>query len=142
MAGRVQTFLGDDWEDTFDSLVSAPGALGGLLLGGLRQLRPVDVAAFGLVLAGWAWIGATFAASGVDQQFWHVALGLLPTLLWLAAGIAAALIFEVGGLGARTLGYWEAYGFMLLFALFGVLSLRVALSPESRRVYRGGPPAQ
>jgi hypothetical protein len=137
MAGRVQAFFGDDWDDALDSLKSAPGALGGLMLSCLRQLRAIDVAAFGLVVAGWVWIGATFALGGFDQQAWHVALGLLPTALWFAAGIAGVLIFEIGGLGYRTLTYWEAYVFIIFFGVLGVLSLRMALSPESRRVYRG-----
>jgi hypothetical protein len=137
MAGRVQDFFGDDWDEALDSLKSAPGALGGLMLSCLRQVRAVDVAAFALVVAGWVWIAATFALSGVDQQFWHVAIGLLPTLLWLAAGIAGVLIFEIGGLGVRTMAYWESYVLILVFCVLGVLSLRIALSPESRRVHRG-----
>ncbi|HXH23458.1 MAG TPA: hypothetical protein VNN10_15675 [Dehalococcoidia bacterium] len=137
MAGGIQAFFGDDWEDAIDSLKSAPGALGGIMLSGLRQVRAVDVAAFGLVLAGWAWILGTYFDSGTDQQAWHVALGLLPLFLWLVAGAAGALIFEIGGLGPRTLAYWESYVLILVFALFGVVSLRVALSPDSRQVHRG-----
>lgn len=136
MAGGLQAFFGDDWEDTFDSLKSAPGALGGLLLSGLRQVRVLDAAAFGLVIAGWLFVAVTYLGP-VDQVAWHLGLGLLPAVLWLIAGIAGALIFEIGGLGMRTMTYWEAYVLMLVFALFGVLSLRVALSPDSREIHRG-----
>jgi hypothetical protein len=137
MAGGIQAFFGDDWDDAIDSLKSAPGALGGVMLSGLRQVRVVDAAAFGLVIAGWVWIIGTYLHSGTDQQAWHVALGLLPLALWLLAGITGALIFEIGGLGPRTMAYWESYVLLLVFAVFGVLSLRVALSPESRQIHRG-----
>jgi hypothetical protein len=137
MAGRVQAFFGDDWDDALDSLKSAPGALGGLMLSCLRQVRAIDIAAFGLVVAGWVWIAATYVVDGIDQQSWHVALGILPTVLWLAAGITGVLIFEISGLGLRTLAYWEAYVFIVLFSVFGVLSLRVALSPHGAGVHRG-----
>jgi hypothetical protein len=142
MAGGIQAFFGDGWDDAIDSLKSAPGALGGVMLSGLRQVRAVDAAAFGLVIAGWLWIVGSYLHP-TDQQAWHVALGLLPLAFWLVAGIAGALIFEIGGLGPRTMAYWESYVLILVFAVFGVLSLRVALSPESRQVHRGrsGDPA-
>jgi len=137
MAGGLQAFFGDDWDDTLDSLRSAPGALGGVMLSGLRQVRAVDAAAFSLVIAGWAWVLGTYLDTGTDQQAWHVALGLLPLLLWVIAGVTGALIFEIGGLGMRTMAYWESYVLILVFAVFGVLSLRVALSPQSRQIHRG-----
>jgi hypothetical protein len=140
LQGRIQAFFGDDWEDTFDSIAAAPGALGGLSLAGLRQFRPIDLVAFALVLAGWAWIGGGVLVGG-DDRLGLVALALLPTLLWLAAGVAGALIFEVAGLGKGSLAYWESYVLILIFALFGVLSLRLALSPAGRRVYRREPPS-
>ena len=137
MAGGLQAFFGDDWDDALDSLRSAPGALGGVMVSGFRQVRGVDAAAFGLVIAGWIWALAGFAHGGTDQQAWHLALALLPTAFWLLAGITGALIFEIGGLGVRTMAYWESYVLILVFAVFGVLSLRVALSPQGRQVHRG-----
>jgi hypothetical protein len=133
-------FFGDDWDDAVDSIKSAPGALGGMALSALRQLRAVDVAAFALVIAGWLWIAAGYPGVSSAGSL-HLTLALLPTFLWLAAGIAGGLIFEVSGLGYRVLAYWEAYVLMLLFALFGVTSLRVALNPHGRRVHRGPPPS-
>jgi hypothetical protein len=133
----LQAFFGDDWDDALDSLKSAPGALGGVMLSGLRQIRAVDAAAFGLVIAGWAWAIGAYVHGGTDQHTWHLALALAPTALWLLAGLAGALIFEIGGLGVRTMAYWESYVLMLVFAVFGVLSLRVALSPQGRQIHRG-----
>ena len=132
----MQNFFGDDWDEALDSIVSAPGALGGLMLSCLRQVRAVDAAAFAIVLAGWASL-ALAAALGYGIPWWHLALAALPTVLWLAAGITGVIIFEVGGLGYRSLTYWEAYVLILLFSVLGVLSLRMALSPESRLVHRG-----
>ena len=141
LTSRLQAFFGDDWEDTLDSLVAAPGALGGLSLTGLRQLRAVDFAALALVIAGWAWLIGGVLIEG-NRNLALIGLALLPTFLWLAAGIAGALVFEVGGLGKRSLAYWESYVLIAIFALFGVASLRVALSPKGRRVYRGGDAAR
>jgi hypothetical protein len=135
VAGKVQRFFGDDWDDALDSIAAAPGALGGLMLSCLRQVRAVDAAAFAIVVAGWASLAAG-AALG-ETQWWHFAVAVVPTILWLAAGIAGVVIFEVGGLGYRSLTYWEAYVLILLFSVLGVLSLRMALSPESRLVHRG-----
>jgi hypothetical protein len=137
MAGGLRDFFGDDWENTLDSLKSAPGAIGGVMLSALRQLRPIDVVAFSFVVAGWAWIIASFVAPGIDQEAWHIWLGMLPTMLWIAAGVAGALIFEIGGLGVRTLAYWESYVLIFVFSIFGVLSLRVALGVNSRQIHRG-----
>ncbi len=136
MAGGFQAFFGDDWDDTLDSLKSAPGALGGVMLSALRQLRPIDLAAFAVVVAGWIWFVLGFLAAA-DRDPLVALLALLPTALWLAAGIAGALVFEISGLGFRTLGYWEAYVIILVFAVFGVTSLRIALNPRDRRVHRG-----
>ena len=65
------------------------------------------------------------------------AFALLPTLAWFAAGITGALVFEISGLGPRVLGYWESYVIIALLALFGVVSLRLALNPRDLRVHRG-----
>ena len=135
-SGRFQAFFGDDWEDAFDSIRSAPGAIGNLIIGCVRQVRLVDGLAFAIVVGGWLWLIVGYGVTG-DHRAGLVVLALLPTMAWLAAGIAGALVFEVGGIGVRVLGYWEAYLIILLFALFGVASLRVALSPKDRRVYRG-----
>jgi hypothetical protein len=130
----MQSFFGDDWEEALDSLKSAPGALGGIMLSALRQVRPVDVAAFSLVVIGWAWaIGGHLVAGQGSAPL--LALALLPTFLWLAAGAAGAVIFEVGGLGVRSLAYWESYVLILVFALFGSVSLRLAVAPGGRVVY-------
>jgi hypothetical protein len=137
-AGRIQDFFGDDWNDALDSLLSAPGAFGNVVVAAWRQIRPVDMAALALVLLGWAWLILGFAIMG-DHRLILLALGLLPTLLWLTAGVIGGLFFEVGGIGVRSLAYWESYLLILLFACFGVISLRLALNPRDRRVYR---PAQ
>ena len=47
------------------------------------------------------------------------------------------LVFEISGLGVGVLAYWESYALMLVFGLFGVVSLRLALNPRGVRVYRG-----
>ncbi len=148
MAGRIQEFFGDDWEDALDSLKSAPGAFGNLLIAALRQVRPLDGLAFAVVIAGWAWVVCGYGVAG-DHRPAFLVLALLPTALWLAAGVIGGLVFEVGGIGVRSLAYWESYLLILLFAAFGVISLRLALNPRDRRVYRGpqrassreGPPA-
>jgi len=138
-ARGLQIFFGDDWEDALDSIKSAPGAIGNLLVGFVRQVRPVDGLALAIVLAGLGWLIAGFGIAG-EHRTDVLLLALLPVVVWFAAGIAAGLIFEVGGIGIRTLGYWESYVLILLFAVFGVASLRVALSPKDRRVYRSSSP--
>src|SRR5262245_23024081 len=136
VANKVQAFFGEDLDDTLDSLLSAPGALGGVMLGTLRQLKPYDILAFAVVVAGWCWlIGGVELGSRRDAL--SVTLGVLPTIAWLAAGITGALVFEIAGLGKRGLGYWEAYVILVVVALFGVVSLRLALNPRDTRVYRG-----
>jgi hypothetical protein len=137
MAGKFQEFFGDD---AIDSLKSAPGALGGLLLGSLRQIRLTDFVAFALVLAGWAWIAGDLLGL-VSLGRWEVLLALMPTLLWLTAGIAGVLIFEISGLGVRVLAFWEAYVLILVFALLGSVTLRIALGRDARRIHRGPPAA-
>lgn len=136
-ARRLPAFFGDNLEGTLDSLLSAPGAFGNIVLAATRQLRPLDGLAFALVLAGWAWIGFGYGMAG-DHRPTLLALSLLPTLLWLIAGLAGGLVFHVAGIGLRSLTYWEAYLLMLLFTCFGVISLRLALSPD-RGVYRPPP---
>ena len=135
-AGRFQEFFGDDFEDALDSLKSAPGAFGNILIAAVRQFRPVDVAAFGLVLAGWAFLVYGIFASH-DASL--LLLGLLPTALWLAAGIIGGIVFHVGGIGYRSLGYWESYVLILTFSFLGVLALRLALNPYDRRIHRAAP---
>jgi hypothetical protein len=136
---RLQDFFGDDFEDTIDSLKSAPGAFGNILVAAARQVRLVDVAAFTVVLAGWLWLILGYGVAD-DRRAGLVLLALLPTALWLVAGIIGGLIFEIGGIGLRSLAYWEAYLLIGLFAVFGVISLRLALNPKDRNVYRGTPP--
>jgi hypothetical protein len=136
-AGRFQDFFGDDFEDALDSLMSAPGAFGNIVVAALRQLRPVDAAAFAMVLAGWAFfVYGVFAGNGVGLLL----LSLLPFALWLLAGIAGGVIFHVGGIGYRSLGYWESYVLILTFSWLGVLALRLALNPYDRRIHRGTTP--
>ncbi|HEU0075125.1 MAG TPA: hypothetical protein VFS30_14065 [Dehalococcoidia bacterium] len=134
--GRFQDFFGDDLEDALDSLKSAPGAFGNIVLAALRQLKPVDVAAFALVLAGWAFLAY---GSVAGQGLGLLLLALLPTLLWLVAGIAGGVIFHVGGIGYRSLGYWESYVLILTFSWLGLLALRLALNPYDRRIHRAAP---
>src|SRR5581483_7326202 len=55
-AGKLQHFFGDDWEDTWEAVLSAPGALGNVAIGAARQVRLVDIVVFGLFIAGVAWL--------------------------------------------------------------------------------------
>lgn len=139
-AGRLQDFFGDDWEEALDSLKSAPGAFGNIVVGAARQVRLVDGAAFALVLTGWAWIVIGFGLSA-DHRAVLVLLALTPTVLWLACGVIGGLVFEIGGIGLRSLAYWESYLLILLFAAFGLISLRLALNPRDRRIYRVATPS-
>ena len=136
MAGRFQDFFGDDFEDALDSLKSAPGAFGNIVVAAVRQLRAVDIAAFALVLAGWTFFAYGLAAG---HGAGLLLLSLLPLALWLAAGIAGGVVFHVGGIGYRSLGYWESYVLILTFSCFGVLALRLALNPYDRRIHRAAP---
>src|SRR5262245_40362439 len=105
--GRIQDFFGDDWEETFDSLKSAPGAFGNILVAAARQVRPIDAAVFALVIAGWLWLVGGYLMAAEHHRLILV-LSLTPTLLWLAAGIAGGLVFEISGIGYRALAYWES----------------------------------
>jgi hypothetical protein len=139
-AGRIQDFFGDDWEDTLDSLKSAPGAFGNMFVAVIRQVRLVDAAAFALVLMGWAWLIGGYGIDG-NHSVALVLLSLLPTLLWLGAGVVGGLFFEIGGIGFRAMSYWESYLLIALFGCFGLISLRLALNPRDRHVYRAAKPA-
>ncbi len=133
---RLQAFFGNDWEEALDSLKSTPGAFGNILVAAIRQVRLVDSIAISLILTGWLWLIFSYGFAG-NHDLELLLLALLPTLLWLIAGVIGGLIFEVGGIGLRSLGYWEAYLLILPFAAFGAVTLRLALNPKDRRVYRG-----
>src|ERR671910_121252 len=105
--GRWQSFFGDDLEDTFDSLKSAPGAFGNIFVAAVRQVRLVDLAAFSLVLTGLAWLVAGYGLAG-DDRAGMLVLSLLPIGLWLTAGLTAGFIFHISGIGYRSLTYWES----------------------------------
>ena len=49
------------------------------------------------------------------------------------------IVFHIGAIGRGSLAFWETYVLLLLFALFGVISLRLAIDPRDRRVYRAPP---
>ena len=133
--GRIPNPLSTDWEETFHSLKSTPGAFGNIFIAATRQVRLVDAIAMLLVVLGWAWLAVGYGLSG-DHRLSLVLLGAMPTALWLAAGIAGGLTFEIGGIGVRSLVYWESYLLIALFACFGTISLRLALNPTDRNVYR------
>lgn len=136
-AGRFQEFFGDDLEGAIDSLKSAPGAFGNILVAAVRQIHVIDAAAFALVLAGWALFAYALAT---DRSLGLLVLSLAPMALWLVAGIAGGVIFHVGGIGYRSLGYWESYVLIVIFSVFGTLSLRLALNPYDRRIHRAMTP--
>lgn len=141
MIGRrkLQEFFGEDLEDTWDSIRSVPGAFGNIVIGTLRQIRLLDIIALGVVGLGLAWF--LFGGWLVEEQRAIISiLSILPLALWLAAGIIGGLIFHIGAIGTRSLAYWESYALILLLGLFGVISLRLALDPRDRRVYRTSPP--
>lgn len=133
---KLQTFFGDEIEEQLDSLLSAPGAFGNILVGVARQVRIFDAAMLALVVAGWGWLLFGYVIEENDNAM-LLALAVLPTLVWLACGLIGGLIFEIGGVGWRTLTYWEAYLLMLVFVAMGVITLRLAVNPRDRRVYRG-----
>jgi hypothetical protein len=133
--GRIPNPLATDWEDTFDSIKSTPGAFGNIFVAATRQVRLVDAFAMALVVAGWGWTVLGLTLGDGPAIGLHL-LGILPTLLWFAAGIAGGLTFEIGGIGVRSLVYWESYLLIALFACFGTISLRIALNPNDRNVYR------
>ena len=136
--GRFGAFFGDDWDDALDSIKSVPGAFGNIVVASIRQVRPVDVIALTLVLAGWLWLLVSVAI-GHDHNTGSIALAFLPTICWLVAGAIGAIVFEVGGIGPRVLTYWESYALIAFFSLFGTVSLRLALNPKDRLVYRNPP---
>lgn len=141
MAGnRLQAFFGEDLEETWDSLLSVPGAFGNIVVGVIRQVRPIDAVAFAAVLAGLAWVLVGHFLLDYRHATLYV-FGLLPLFLWLAAGVAGGLVFHLGAIGRGSLAFWETYVLLLLFALFGVISLRLAVDPRDRRVYRAPPAA-
>ena len=137
---HVPNLLGEDWEDAFDSLISAPGAFGNLIVGAARQVRPVDGVALSLVIAGLGWAIGGYAIAGHHDSL-ALFVSLLPLALWITAGVVGGLIFEIGGIGLHSLAYWESYLLILLFAACGTVSLRIALNPRDRRVYRSTTPA-
>ena len=134
-AGRIQDFFGDDLDETLGSLMSAPGAFGNIMVAAVRQVRLIDGVALALMLLGWGWLIFGYGIAG-DHRLGFVILALLPTLIWFSCGIVGGLVFEIGGIGVRSLAYWESYLLIGLFAFFGVVSLRLALNPRDRRVYR------
>jgi hypothetical protein len=134
-AGRLGAFFGDDWDEAFDSIKSVPGAFGNIVVAASRQVRLIDVLALVLVASGWAWI-VFGAVIGGDQRLGLLLLAVAPSIAWLAAGVVGALVFEIGGIGPRVLGYWESYVLIVFFSLFGLISLRLALNPKDRIVYR------
>lgn len=137
--GRIPNLFTADWEETFDSLKSTPGAFGNIFVAASRQVRAVDMAAFALVIAGWAWLVIGYGIAG-DHRLALVLLAVPPMILWLAAGAIGGLTFEISGIGYRSLLYWESYLLIALFACFGTISLRLALNPGDRNVYRAAGP--
>jgi len=134
-AGRIQEFFGEDLEEALDSLKSAPGAVGNILVAAVRQIKLVDVLAFAVVVAGWLWVVFGYGVAE-DHRAGLLVLSLLPAVLWLTAGAIGGVIFHVGGLGYRSLAYWESYLLIAFFATFGLVSLRLAINPRDRRIYR------
>ena len=140
MAGhRLQAFFGDDLEEAWDSLRSVPGAFGNIIVAVVRQVRPVDALALTLVLTGIAWLVVGHVILGERRLFLDV-ISVLAVVLWLVAGIVGGFVFHIGAIGRGSLAYWESYMLIVFFALFGVISLRLALDPRDRRVYRTTPP--
>ena len=140
MAGnRLQAFFGDDIEETWDSIRSVPGAFGNIIVAVMRQLRPLDVLAFAVVAAGLLWLVVGNVILG-ERHTGLFVLSIVPLVLWLVAGIVGGLVFHIGAIGRGALAYWESYMLIVFFALFGVISLRLALDPRDRRVYRATPP--
>jgi hypothetical protein len=141
MAGnRIQAFFGEDLEDTWDSLLSVPGAFGNIVVAVFRQVRPIDAIAFAAVIAGLVWLLIGHFLLG-ERHFALYVSGLSPLVLWLIAGVAGGLVFHIGAIGRSSLAFWETYVLLLLFAAFGIISLRLALDPRGRRVYRSPPVA-
>lgn len=139
MAGnRWQAFFGDDLEETWDSLLAVPGAFGNIVVGVIRQVRPIDAVFFALVIAGLLRLVVGHVLLD-ERHFGLYALSLLPLAFWLTAGVIGGIVFHIGAIGRGSLAFWETYVLLLLFALFGVISLRLAIDPRDRRVYRAPP---
>lgn len=134
MTGKIANLV-DDIDETIGSLRSAPGAFGNILLGALRQIRPFDLAALCLVLAGWLWL-AIAHVRGDELDVMLKALALLPSALWFLCGIIGSTLFVTGGIGPRALRFWETYVLILIFAGMGVVSLRLVLDPRDHSIYR------
>lgn len=140
MAGnRLQAFFGDDIEEMWDSIRSVPGAFGNIIIAVIRQVLPIDAIAFSVVAAGLAWLVIGHVILG-ERHTGLLALAIVPLVLWLVAGIVGGLVFHIGAIGRGALAYWESYMLIVFFALFGVISLRLALDPRDRRVYHATPP--
>jgi hypothetical protein len=135
---RLQAFFGDDIEETWDSIRSVPGAFGNIVIGVVRQVQPIDAAAFSLVIIGLIALFIGHVVLGERRLALYV-ISTLPLALWLVAGAIGGFVFHVGAIGRSSLAYWESYVLILLFAAFGVISLRLALDPRDRRVYRSPP---
>src|SRR5687768_16667917 len=136
MASRFQGFFGDDWEDTIDSVLSVPGAFGNIVVAAVRQIKVWDALAMVIVVASILWLIGGYLYSGNHDATYAVP-SLLATVAWLTSGTVAGFVFTVGGVGKRALWLWESYLLIGLFAVFGTVSLRIALNPKDRLVHRG-----
>jgi hypothetical protein len=134
-AGKLQNFFGDDWEDTLEAFLSAPGALGNIVVGAVRQVRLVDIVALVAMIGGFFWLLYGFLLEG-DHNVMFAGLALAPILVWLTAGFIGGYMFVVGAIGLRSLRYWESYLFIALFVTFGTVSLRLAVTPSDGAVIR------
>jgi hypothetical protein len=135
MVSRLQGFLGDDWEDTLDSVLSVPGAFGNIVVAAVKQIRVWDAAAMVLVAVSLAWLLAGYLIGG-NHDWKYAVPALLVTLAWLTCGAVGGVEFIFGGVGKRAFLLWESYLLVGLFAAFGTLSLRIALNPRDRLVHR------
>jgi hypothetical protein len=134
-AGKLQAFFGDDWEDTLEAFLSAPGALGNIVVGAARQVRLVDIVALVLMITGFVWLIYGFAVQG-DHRLGFLLLALAPIAVWFVAGFIGGYLFVVGAIGFKALRFWESYLFIALFVTFGTVSLRLAVSPKDSDVVR------
>jgi hypothetical protein len=139
-AGKLQSFFGDDWEDTWDAVISAPGALGNVVVGAARQVRLVDFVCLALMAAGIVWLIYGYLIQG-DHRIGLALLALLPIAVWLVAGFIGGWLFVVGSIGLKALRYWESYLFIAMFVTFGTVSMRLAISPRDGRIHRPTPTA-
>lgn len=134
-AGKFQGFFGDDWEDTLDSVLSMPGAFGNICVAAVKQIKPWDALAMAFVAASIAWLLIGYLI-GDNHDVRLATLSVVAIAAWLICGAVGGMWFSVGGIGKRALKYWESYLLIALFAAFGTVSLRIALNPKDRRVYR------